>query len=425
VGEVKIALIGGGIGGMSLALSLNAAGFEDIDIYESSPKIRELGVGINVLPHAVRELDELGLLDELAAAGVLTADFSYYSRLGQRIWGEPLGIAAGYHWPQVSIHRGELLGVLHRAVTARLGAERIHTAHHLERFGRDGDGAVLAEFVDHASGFAAGRVEADLLVGCDGIHSVVRRTLYPNEGPPRWGGVTMWRGVTPARPFLSGRSMINIGSTKQRAVIYPVGMDKEQGQPLINWVATRKVADGQEIPPQDWTYTAAREEVTEPFASFRFDFVDVPALMCETGLIYKYPMVDRDPLPSWDFGRITLLGDAAHPMYPVGGNGASQAIIDGRVLARELALQPSIKAAVAAYDTQRRPLTAAVAQSNRRAGPHRCQDLVEERAPQGFTDLSQVISDQELEEIAGDYKRTGGFEIASLNNRPSLTVQIT
>ncbi len=419
---MKIAIVGGGIGGMSLGLSLHAAGFQDVDIYESSPTIRELGVGINVLPHAVRELDELGLLDELAATGALTADFSYYSRRGQYIWGEPLGIAAGYHWPQVSIHRGELLGVLHRAVTGRLGEERIHTAHHLERFARDGDGAVSAQFVDHASGSAVGKVQADLLVGCDGIHSVVRRTLYPDEGPPRWNGVAMWRGITRAAPFLSRRSMINIGSSKQRAVIYPIQTGDEQDRPLINWVATRKVDDGREAPPQDWTHTAAREEVTEPFADFRFDFIDVPALMGATEVIYKYPMVDRDPLTSWDFGAVTLLGDAAHPMFPVGGNGASQAIIDGRVLARELALQPSTPGAVGAYDEQRRPVTAAVAQSNRRAGPHRCQDLVEERAPEGFTELSEIISDQELEDIAGDYKRTAGFEIESLNNRPSLTV---
>jgi 5-methylphenazine-1-carboxylate 1-monooxygenase len=422
---VKIAIVGGGIGGMSLGLSLHAAGFQDVEIYESSPTIRELGVGINVLPHAVRELDELGLLDELAATGVLTADFSYYSRRGQHIWGEPLGTAAGYRWPQVSIHRGDLLGVLHRAVTARLGAERIHTAHHLQRFVQAGDGAVSAEFVDHVSGTAAGQVQAELLVGCDGIHSVVRRTLYPDEGPPRWGGVAMWRGATHFAPFLSGRSMINIGSSKQRAVIYPIQAGDGQGKALINWVATRKVEEGHAAPPQDWTHTVAPEEVIEPFADFRFDFIDVPALMGATEVIYKYPMVDRDALPSWDFGAVTLLGDAAHPMYPVGGNGASQAIIDARVLARELGVQPSIEAAVGAYDAQRRPVTAAVAQANRRAGPHRCQDLVEERAPEGFTDLSQVISDQELEDIAGEYKRTAGFEIETLNDRPSLTVHHT
>ena len=159
------------------------------------------------------------------------------------------------------------------------------------------------------------------------------------------------------------------------------------------------------------------------FATFTFDFLDVPALIQGAEAVYQYPMVDRNPLPSWDFGRVTLLGDAAHPMHPVGGNGASQAIIDARVLARELALQPSIEAAVAAYDARRRPATAAVVQSNRRAGPHRCQDLVEERAPNGFADLYEVVSQQELEGIAGDYKRIAGFDVDSLNNRPSLSIR--
>lgn len=420
---MKVAIVGGGIGGMSLALSLMAARIEDIDIYESSSDIRELGVGINVLPHAVRELDELGLLGELSAVGILTADFSYYSRLGQRIWDEPLGIAAGYHWPQVSIHRGALLGVLYRAVTARLGAHRLHTGHHLARFGQGEAGTVWAEFVDRATGSPVDRVEADLVVGCDGIHSAVRRTLHPGEGPPRWNGVTMWRGTTLGKPFLSGRSMVNAGSTRQRVVVYPVSrMEEEHGRSLINWVATRKVAGSQQMPPQDWTYVAPKEEVLEPFASFAFDFLDVPALIRGAEVVYRYPMVDRDPLPTWDFGRVTLLGDAAHPMHPVGGNGASQAIIDGRVLARELALQSSIEAAVHAYDQHRRPATGALVQSNRRAGPHRCQDLVEERAPDGFTDLSEVVTNQELEEIAGEYKRTAGFEIDRLNSRPSLGV---
>jgi 2-polyprenyl-6-methoxyphenol hydroxylase-like FAD-dependent oxidoreductase len=421
---MKVAIVGGGIGGMALALSLNAAGIDDVDIYESAPTIRELGVGISVLPHAVRELTELGLLDALSAVGIPTAEFFYYSKLGQRIWREPLGVAAGYRWPQFSIHRGELLGILYRAVTERLGSQRIHTGHHLVRFGQDPSGRAWSEFVDRATDAPVGRVEADLLVGCDGIHSTVRRALYPDEGPPKWNGVTMWRGVTLGKPFLSGRTMVNAGSSRQRAVVYPISKaQEERGQALINWVATIRNAVTGPMPSQDWTYIARREDVLAAFASFSFDFLDVPALIRGAEVIYQYPMVDRDPLPSWDFGRVTLLGDAAHPMHPVGGNGASQAILDARVLARELALQPSVEATVAAYDAQRRPATAAVVQSNRRAGPHRCQDLVEDRAPSGFTDLSDVVSEQELEEIAGDYKRTAGFDIDGLNNRPSLSVR--
>ena len=420
---MKVAIIGGGIGGMSLALSLVAAGLDDVDVYESAPTIRELGVGINVLPHAIRELTELGLLDQLSAVGIPTANFSYFSRLGQRIWSEPLGIAAGYQWPQYSIHRGELLAVLYRAVIDRLGAHRIHTGHHLVCVGQEPRRGAWGDFVNRATNAPVDRVGADLLVGCDGIHSIVRRTLYPEEGPPKWNGVTMWRGVTLGKPFLSGRTMINAGSTRQRVVIYPISKaQEEQGKALINWVATMQIAAAADMPAQDWTNIARQEEVLAAFAPFVFDFLDVPELIRAAEVIYQYPMVDRDPLPSWDFGRVTLLGDAAHPMHPVGGNGASQAIIDARVLARELALQPSIEAAVAGYDDQRRAVTAAVVQSNRRAGPHRSQDLVEERAPNGFTDLSEVVTQQELEESAGDYKRVAGLEIDRLNSRPSLSV---
>ncbi len=419
---MKVAIIGGGIGGMSLALSLHAAGFDDVDIYESASAVRELGVGINVLPHAVRELTEIDLLDELSRVGVATADFTYFSRHGQPIWQEPLGIAAGYRWPQLSIHRGELLGVLHRAVVKRLGSHRIHTNHHLASFGAHPEGGVWAEFVGRETDRVMRRARADLLVGCDGIHSTVRRALYPDEGPPRWNGVTMWRGVSVGKPFLSGRSMVNIGSSRQRAVVYPISNSQSRpGWAVINWVATRQVSTS-DMPPQDWTYGARREEVMEAFEAFRFEFLDVVQLIRDAEVIYQYPMVDRDPLPSWDFGRVTLLGDAAHPMHPVGGNGASQAVLDARVLARELALRPAIEAAVTAYDGERRPATAAVVQSNRRAGPHRCQDLVEERAPNGFKELSDVITRPEIEAIADEYKRIGGFDVERLNNRASLSV---
>ena len=420
---MKIAIIGGGIGGMTLALSLHDAGLIDVDIYESARTISELGVGINVLPHAVRELTELGLLDGLSAVGIPTGELVFYSKHGQRIWGEPRGRAAGYHWPQFSIHRGELLKVLHQAVTDRLGQARVHTSHHLVRFGQAA-GRAWGEFVDRARDTATPRVEADLLVACDGVHSVVRQQLYPDEGPPKWNGITMWRGVTEGKPFLSGRTMLMAGYFQRRVVIYPISKRHEdRGQALINWVAEFKVADDQPMPPQDWEHTARLEEALAPFASFSFDFLDVPELMRQAETIYQYPMVDRDPLPTWDFGRVTLLGDAAHPMYPVGSNGASQAIIDARVLARELALQPSIEPAVAAYDAARRPATAAVVQANRKVGPEQCMELVEQRAPNGFTNLDDIISQRELEEISRSYKRTAGFDPDILNNRPSLSIR--
>ncbi len=421
---MRVTIAGGGIGGMVLALSLEAAGITDVDVYESASAIRQLGVGINILPHSVRELTELGLLDDLLATGIPTSEFVYYSKHGQLIWSEPLGLANGYRWPQISIHRGALLSILHQAVRERLGPERIHTGHHLVDFGQDEHGRAWATFVDRSNDKTVARVESNVLVACDGIHSAVRRILFPHEGPPKWNGVTMWRGVTVGQPFLSGHTMINAGSSQQRVVVYPISKSHEyQGQALINWVANLRTAGSGPMPTQDWTYAANRAEVLDAFASFDFEFLSISELIRGAEAIYQYPMVDRDPLQTWDFDRVTLLGDAAHPMHPVGGNGASQAIIDARVLARELALQPSVADAIGAYERERRPATAAVVQSNRRAGPHRCQDLVEERAPDGFNNLHDVVSQQELTAIADEYKQIAGFDVDRLNNQPSRSVR--
>lgn len=420
---MHVAIVGGGIGGMALALSLLDAGMDDVAVYESVSAVKEQGVGINLRAHAVRELTELGLLDDLLGVGIPTAEEVYYSKHGQHIWTEPCGLAAGYHWPQISIHRGELLGVLYRAVLARLGPNHVHTGHHLAHFAQR-EGGVWAEFIDRTTGTSVAHLESDLLVGCDGIHSVVRQTLYPQEGPPRWNGVTMWRGMTVSEPLLSGRTFMLAGHAGQRIVVYPISKRYEdQGRALLNWVALFRTAADQPMPRQDWSHTARLEDVLEPFASYVFNFLDAPALIRGAEVIYQYPMVDRESLPTWDFGRVTLLGDAAHPMYPIGANGASQAIIDARVLAKELALQPTIEAAVTAYDAARRPATAAVVQANRQGGPQRGVDIVDERAPGGFVKLDDVISQQELAEIVGAYQRTTGADREMLNNRPSLSVR--
>src|SRR5665213_3762601 len=369
---MKIAIIGGGIGGMTLALSLHDAGLHDVDVYESDARVRELGVGINVQPHAVRELTELGLQDQLAAVAIPTAELAYYSTHGQRIWGEPRGLAAGYRWPQFSIHRGELVLILYRAVIERLGEDRVHTGYHLSAFGQAGS-RMWADFIDRASGEANGRIEADLLIGCDGVHSVVRQSLYPDEGPPKWNGVTMWRGITRGKPFLAGRTMIMAGHFARRVVAYPISRQmEERGEALLNWVSELKTAGDQPMPRQDWQHKATIEDAVRPFEKFKFDFLDVPAMIRSADAVYQYPMVDRDPLPTWNGfemgrGAVTLLGDAAHPMYPVGSNGASQAILDARVLARELATQSTVEEAVTAYDAERRPATAAVVAGRRSA----------------------------------------------------------
>jgi 2-polyprenyl-6-methoxyphenol hydroxylase-like FAD-dependent oxidoreductase len=252
----------------------------------------------------------------------------------------------------------------------------------------------------------------------------VRRAFYPNEGPPKWNGVTMWRATTEAKPFLTGRSMLMAGTFARRVVVYPISKKHEdRGMSLINWVAELKIADDQPMPVQDWEFIADRDEVLKAFGAFEFDFLNVPEMIRNSSTIYQYPMVDRDALDTWVHGRVVLLGDAAHPMYPVGSNGASQAIIDARVLARELALKPSVDEALGAYDAVRRPATAAVVAANRKVGPELCMEIVEERAPDGFTRVEDIISVPELEEISARYKRTAGFDPNVLNARESLSVR--
>ena len=399
---MRVAIVGGGIGGCALALSLDAAGVPDVQVYEASAEFRELGVGINVLPHAARELIELGLGHQLDALAIRTGELSYHNRFGQQIWVEPRGLAAGYRWPQWSVHRGRLLGVLARAVEERLGEGCV-------RFGSRIDPTDLDT------------IDADVVVAADGIHSAMRTLVAPDEGPPLWNGVTMWRGVSEMPAFLGGRRMVMAGRLWERVVAYPI-VDLDDGRQLVNWVAEKRTDDGRPMPRQDWTAEADLDEPLSVFADYRFDWLDVPAMLSAATSVLRYPMADRDPLPIWRHGRMTLLGDAAHPMYPVGSNGASQAIIDARVLARELVLQSSVDVALDAYEAQRLPATAAVVLSNRKAGPERCMEIVAERAPDGFDDLHQVIGRDELEEIVTAYRRTAGFDPAVLNERPSLGV---
>jgi 2-polyprenyl-6-methoxyphenol hydroxylase-like FAD-dependent oxidoreductase len=398
-----------------LALALHAAGLEDVDVLEAASSVDELGVGINVLPHAVRELTELGLADELGAAGVATSEFVMYNKHGQRIWGEPRGLAAGYRWPQYSIHRGRLLGLLHRAFVERLGADHLQTGCRVIGCSQDG----VSVSVHLADGTSVG---GDVLVGADGIHSAIRAQFYPDEGPPLWNGITMWRAVTRSRPFLSGTSMAIVGHSGKRAVIYPIIAVGHDGEALTNIVLEAKTADGRPMPRQDWSHAVDSQEVRTMFGSMRFDWIDIRELIDAANQWWQYPMVDRDPLPRWSHGRVTLLGDAAHPMYPVGANGASQAILDARSLARSLALEATVEAALDAYDLARRPATAAVVVANRRAGPERCMDLAEERAPDGFARIDDVFAPGELEELSIQYKRTAGFDPVALNERPSWSI---
>ncbi|MEY2440748.1 MAG: 5-methylphenazine-carboxylate 1-monooxygenase [bacterium] len=419
---MRALVVGGGIGGLATALSLHEAGLE-VEVVESARRLQMFGAGINILPHAVRELTELGLGEQLEASGIATHELVYHDRFGSRIHAEARGRAAGYRWPQISMHRGELQRLLLAAVHDRLGRGVVTCGLALERFEQHAGGAI-AEVRDRASG-ALRTIEADVLVGADGIDSAVRAQLHPDEGAARWSGVAMWRGVSEAEPFGSGRTMIMAGSNRHaKFVAYPIrGHDRRR---LVNWVAEVRVApDGASADAHDWQRTSDPTAVLAHFAGWDFAWLDIPALIASTSAIFEYPMIDRDPLARWGAGRVTLLGDAAHPMYPIGSNGASQAIIDARILARELARHADPSVALAAYEAIRRPATADIVLANRTHGPEQVMTIVEQRAPQGFAHVGDVLAPAELRAIVERYSKTAGFDVDALNARPSWSTAAT
>lgn len=423
---MHVIIVGGGICGLSTALSLHKAGI-GCTVYEAVPELRALGVGINLLPHAVRELVELGLGDALAAVAIPTAELIYANRHGQRIWQEPRGLDAGYHWPQFSIARGDLQMILLDAVRHRLGPDAVRTGHAFTHLAQTGTGvtATFARRSIDGTGRGDGvTVQGDVLIAADGIHSTVRRQFYPDEGAPIWNGCVLWRATTQSAPFLTGRSMVMAGHANQKFVCYPVSRAlHDQGQSLINWIAEIRYPTDTPWPREDWNRPGKAETFLPAFQDWDFGWLNVPDIIRQAPAIYEFPMVDRDPVSTWCFGRVILAGDAAHPMYPIGSNGASQSIIDARVLAFELATQDDPLAALHRFDAERRPPTSAIVLANRGNGPEQVMQMVEERAPGGFSDIETVISAAELEEASSRYKMTAGFVPDALNSRPSLDAQ--
>jgi 2-polyprenyl-6-methoxyphenol hydroxylase-like FAD-dependent oxidoreductase len=395
--SIQVIVVGGGVGGLTLGLMLHARGIA-CTIYEASPRLRELGVGVNVLPSAVTELASLGILPQLDEVAVRTRELIYTNHFGQEIWREPRGLDAGYRMPQLSVHRGRLHSVLRDAVIDRLGRTALHTGHVFTAFAQD-DVAITAHFVRLPEGSRT-TVSGDVLVGCDGIHSAVRRQLYPSEGGLAWNGVMMWRGATVADGFLDGRTMVVAGGSSDKLVLYPIAPHRD-GMQLINWVVTHRMGDGSEPPPrrEDWNRHGMLAELLPHARRLTTPHVDLVKLVTGTAAFYEYPMVDRDPLPRWSYGRVTLLGDAAHPMYPVASNCVSQAILDARCLADRLASSERHSAALAAYESDRLPRTSEIARASRRGGPEGVIDEVERRAPGGFEDIDSVLSHAERKAI--------------------------
>ena len=401
---MRVVIAGAGIGGLSLALSLYAAGIDCV-VHEAVAELKPLGVGINLLPHAVRELTELGLAQRIAEIAIPTQALVYANRFGQEIWREPRGRFAGYDWPQYSIHRGRLQMLLADAVRERLGPEAVVFGSRAgrERWGEDA---------------------GDVVVACDGIHSAIRAGLNPGEGPPIWNRRVLWRGVSEADPYLGGATMVMAGHQDQKFVCYPIDpAAAARGRSLINWIAELRFPEGPEWRREDWNRPGVLADFLPRFESWDFGWLDVPAVIRAAEQVFEYPMVDRDPLERWTAGRTTLLGDAAHPMYPIGSNGASQAILDARTLAFELATRASVEDALASYEAARRPATSAIVLANRGEGPERVMQLAHERAPEGFANVEEVLSREELEGVAGRYKQVAGFDRDALNARASLSVR--
>jgi 2-polyprenyl-6-methoxyphenol hydroxylase-like FAD-dependent oxidoreductase len=397
---MKIVIAGGGIGGLAAALFLQAEGIE-VDVYESVPELAELGVGINLQPHAVRELEILDLRTALETAGNSCDEWAMFNRLGQQIWREPRGRAAGHAWPQISIHRGRLQGILLAAARKRLGPERIHSDHHLVGFEGAAD-RITATFTTGRGTGAAVRVAADALVGADGIHSTVRKLLYPAEGEPVFAGMLLWRGMTRTKPLFGGHTMVFAGYREQKFIAYPIGAPDPDGLQMLNWIA--EIHADKMLRREDWNREGRLDEFLPAYADWRFSWADVPQIIRDAERVYEYPMIDRDPLPRWSFDRITLLGDAAHPMYPIGANGASQAIRDGRALAQALASGGTTAECLLRYEQERREATNQIVLSNRQLGPEQVMQMAHERAPDGFDNIEDVISREELTTIAQRYR---------------------
>jgi 2-polyprenyl-6-methoxyphenol hydroxylase-like FAD-dependent oxidoreductase len=414
---MHVLIVGGGIGGLAAALSLHAVGI-DCTVFEQVRELRELGVGINTLPHAIKELAALGLLPALDRAGIRTRELIYANRFGQVVWRELRGTDAGFDTPQFSIHRGKLHTVLLDAVRERLGPDRLRGGCRLVSYGERGD-RVEARF-EHCDSTETITAGGDVLVGADGIHSTLRAAFYPAEGAPVWNGTMLWRGAADWPVHVDGRTMVIAGGMAAKFVFYPIHFDPAAPERrLTNWAVMARIADPASAPPprrEDWNRPGEWNEV-ELFMRdrFRLDFVDPLALIRASGTFYEYPLCDREPVPRWSFGRATLLGDAAHPMYPVGSNGASQAVLDACSLARHLASGAPVPDALAAYDAERRPMTTDIVLNNRKGGPERVIDVLEERAPDGFTDVDAVASHAEREAIVRGYASIAGFAREQVN----------
>jgi 2-polyprenyl-6-methoxyphenol hydroxylase-like FAD-dependent oxidoreductase len=414
---MTILIAGGGIAGLTLGLTLHQIGVP-FRIYEATAQIRPMGVGINLQPNAVRELLDLGLADELEKIGVKTRQYGFYSKLGKTIWEEPRGKWAGYAWPQYSVHRGNLQVMLYETLIKRAGADCVVTGARAVGFENGPDAAVL--LLENGD-----RITGDLLVAADGIHSALRAQMYPTEGAPIWNGRVLWRATTETNAFFGGAAMAMIGHDDLRIVAYPISdADPDTNIATINWIAEKKFSLDDDWKKEDWNRAADISDFLPDFQDWKFDWIDVPSLITGAEVVFEYPMVDRDPLDNWTVGRVTLMGDAAHPTYPVGSNGAGQAIVDARIIGARLLDHGLATRAFEAFEAEVRPIASGVALANRAGGgPDGVLQQVEDLCGGDFDDINTVIPHADLAAHAEKYKTLAGFSIEALNAKPRIIPQ--
>jgi 5-methylphenazine-1-carboxylate 1-monooxygenase len=413
-----VLIAGAGIGGLALALTLHEIGVPCL-VLESVPELKPLGVGINLQPNAVRELYEMGFGSEhLDGIGVQTQEFALVGLNGKDVYAEPRGLKAGYRWPQYSVHRGGLQMLLYRAALERLGAAAVRTGLRVAGYRNHGDGVrVLAE---DGTGKQL-EIQGSLLVGADGLHSAVRAQMHSDQPPIQWGGAIMWRGVTRGVPIRTGASFVGFGTHRQRVVFYPISRpDPSSGLADINWIAEITVDNTGGWRDGDWNKKVRHEDFMHHFEQWTQDWIDVPAMLRGAADVYEYPMIDRDPVPTWVDGNVALLGDAAHVMYPTGSNGGSQAIIDARVLGAAMLAHGVTPAALQDYDAKLCKDVSALVLRNRGAGPFGLLNLLDERCGGVFDDIEEVMPRAERDEFMRAYRTAAGFAMEKLNASPPI-----
>lgn len=416
--EAPVLIAGGGIGGLSVALTLEQIGVPCV-VLESVSELKPLGVGINLQPNAVRELYDLGIgADELDRVGIQAQEWALVGLNGNDVYSETRGLLAGYNWPQYSVHRGELQMLLYETVMERLGREAIQTGMRVVGYRNESDGVTA---LIRSRGEDPIEVSGSVMIGADGINSAVRAQMHPDQPPIQWGGAIMWRGTTPGVPIRTGASFVGLGTHRHRVVFYPISSpDTETGLATINWIAEITVDVSGGLPDGDWNRRVEIDSFIHHFEGWNYDWLDVPAMLRGADAVYEYPMIDRDPVPTWIDGNVALLGDAAHAMYPTGSNGASQAIVDARVLGKAMLERGVTAAALRAYDDALCEEVSAVVLRNRGAGPFGLLNLLDERCGSVFDDIDDVIPAAERDEFMARYKAAAGFAKDQLNQAPQI-----